>query len=198
MIHILTAFSRRQNLDFYLEHLKNLPIVWHPILFGREYTVEMMNILRKYPFIQPCVIQENIAPVDLCYYKLNAAMDTIYIPDDDKVLFMNDDDWFDPAILSVLDSLQNEVIFISMYRGHNFQGGHPVTPLFPSANVGIGTIGLQQLIIDGDVAKKERFNVHNGCADGEMALNLLDKYKVHFAPELFAYFNYLEPGRWNL
>ena len=197
MIHIITAFSRFQNMGFYIEKLSDFGIIWHPIFFEGELSIENKNYLEQYSWIEYSTIPKNDIPCDLCYFKLNSFLDKETLIDDDLYFFMNDDDWFDPTIIAKLDSMQDDIIFMSMMRGYKHVSPHPISTLYASPNVGIGTIGLEQYAIRGKILKNERFDIHNGCADGALALILMHKYRIRYESSLYVYFNYLEPGRWT-
>lgn len=196
MIHIVTAFSREFNLQFYLDNLDGKGIVWHPVFYESQLTPTIRGQLSLYPWVQKAVVPEHTHACDLCYYKLNAFLDQEEIIDEDFYMFMNDDDWFDVDILPTLGTLDKDVVFISMMRGDVQVSVHPVSTLYATPNVYVGNIGLEQMVVRGKILKTERFDIYNGCADGIMAMQLAQKYPVHCESSLYAYFNYLEPGRW--
>ena len=201
MIHILTPFTRFENLPFYIENLSKLKIIWHPIL---EKPDDRFNL----PWIEPFYCQNKTTRGDVMYYKLNMFFVDGDIVDNDKYFIMNDDDWFDPTIIDKLSTMPDPIIFVSMKRGHNYLGGHPTVTLLASPNVHIGTIGVEQYILNGTILKQIRFNSNTdlstgfppnrqGSADGHLAELLMKLFSVRYEPDLFMYFNWLEKGRWN-
>jgi len=188
-IHAITAFSRWDNLSFYLEHLADTGIIWHPI-------VDDLIKIPDLPWVQPFQCHNGTDGGDVFYRRLNTWIRENPIEDDDYYIFLNDDDWFDKQMLYLLSFHTEDVVFAAMLRGNYPVPGHPSTPLIPYKGVRAGSIGVEQIILKGRILKTVQFDVSSGMADGKLAESLQTTHDVKYAPELVMYFNYLEPGRW--
>jgi hypothetical protein len=208
MVHAVTAFSRWENLSFYLDNIPDTGVIWHPIFLEDECKKEYEECLNK-PWIQKYTTRKLPINQNPCKYKLNMFLVEYDIVEQDKYFFMNDDDWFDTSIVQKIDAMDDDVIFVSMKRGHNSNGGHPSSPLIVSPDVHIGTIGIEQYFLKGKIMKQVRFRTdfdlstgypphRQGDSDGHLAEMLMKLYPVRYEPDLYVYFNYLEPGRWRL
>jgi hypothetical protein len=188
-VHVITAFSRWQNLPFYLVNLEKLNVLWHPI-------VDQPHTEMEHLWIEPYYCHNRAEGGDVFYRRLNAWIEEAQIEDDDYYIFLNDDDWMAENVPSLLATYDDDVVFAGMLRGNHPVPGHPITPLMPFRGVGAGSIGVEQIILKGKILKTVRFNVNSGMADGILAETLQTQYGIRYAPELVMYFNYLEQGRW--
>lgn len=188
-IHAITAFSRWNNLSFYLECLADTGIIWHPI-------VDNLAKMPDLPWIEPFLCHNGTDGGDVFYRRLNTWIRENPIEDDDYYIFLNDDDWFDEKMLKLLSTHTEDVVFSAMLRGNYPVTGHPSTPLIPYKGVRAGSIGVEQIILKGRILKTVQFNTASGMADGMLAETLQTQYAVAYAPELIMYFNFLEQGRW--
>ncbi len=195
MLHFITTFSRPENLNFYLNNLKDKNIIWHPI-FHDDIKLQIQEWIKPYYI-------KNLPPLTICYpnvYKINKFIKEEKIIDNDWYGFLNDDDWFEDNILKIAD-MEGDVIFCSMKRGHTVPGKaeyqHGISTLIPFSGVNIGEIGLEQIFIKGYILKQLQFE-NEEVFDGLMAVELQRKYIIKYETELYAYFNYLQPGRWNI
>jgi hypothetical protein len=202
MLHIVTPFSRWENLDFYMDHFKSLDVVWEPIVDDLSRIPEQHNV-------KPFYCSNEAKDQDICYRRLNMFMIDADIVETDRYCVINDDDFFDTSIIDKLAAMDDDVIFVSMKRGHNFLGGHPVSTLVASPNMHAGVIGVEQYFLKGRIMKQVRFRSDHylasdypshrqSSADGHFGEMLMKLYPVRYMPELFVYFNYLEKGRWNV
>ena len=192
MIHIVTPFSRWENLNFYVEGLKNQNIVWHPIYHSEG---EIPNV----PWIQPFKIKVPEG-WDACYYKLNYFMDTAGLVANDYYLFMNDDDWFEEGFFDKIRQNSDELLIVSMKRGHNHLphiSPHGTSNLYANQqSMCVGSVGVEQIVIKGSLLSRYRFP--NSCVgDGILISQITGENKAKFLPDCYAYFNYLQEGRWN-
>jgi hypothetical protein len=215
MLHIITSFSRLDRKDWYINMLESKNIIWHPIL---HYNTDQTDPSDKFQpltkkediefnrlWIQPHFIKNIPSNIDICYYKLDDFIQNSQtIIDSDRYCFMNDDDWMEDDTFDFFNTtkLNEDVVFVSMKRGYGQQpgypNGHPTSTLIAHpANMQVGTIGLEQYFVKGNILKQIRFDVHNGCTDGLIAVWLFQNFKVSFAPYRYVWFNYLEPGRWE-
>jgi len=188
-VRIITALSRWENLDFYLGHLADKNILWHPIVEG---VCEELNRA----WILPFYCDNSHDKGNVFYRRLNAFIQEYPIFDDDYYFFMNDDDWMADDVPALLSAYTEDVIFAGMLRGNHPVPGHPISPLMPYPGVRAGSIGVEQMILKGRILRTIQFDIQSGMADGIMAEFLQTQHPVRYAPELVMYFNYLEQGRW--
>jgi hypothetical protein len=197
MLHIITPFSRFENANFYIDNLQNKNVIWHPIVYTP------IDIFSQ-KWIEPYIFFDEAAfPPNIC--KINSFMKNYPIIDNDRYCFMNDDDWLEDNVFRVFkteNDPDDDVVFISMKRGYGkqpgFPWGHPTFTLEVDMNrIIIGNIGFEQYFIKGRVLKTLEFDNY-GCFDGLMAMELNYNYKVKPMPYVYAMFNYLEPGRWDI
>jgi len=191
MIHIITPFSRKQNINFYLNLYSNPLVLWHPIYIGDFPFAEGRNV-------EALHVEDPPQGVDICYWKINKFIERGAIVNNDLYLFINDDDSIELPFYERVVALQGECFFVGMKRGmHQPPNGHPTSTLIPFEGAAPGQIGLEQIIVRGSLLKTLRFREDNGMADGIMAVELQQKCKVIYIKDLFTLFNYLEPGRWD-
>ena len=198
-LHIITPFSRPENLQFYLDNLKDKNIIWHPIFYG-----EVDYNLSQYTWIEPRIIYNVTDGWFPNIHKCNEFIKHFPIFDNDRYLFMNDDDWFEDTVFEQFkeeNDPEDDVCFISMKRGvgnhGTWNGSHGTFTLMVDLDrVIVGNIGFEQMCVKGRVLKQMEFENH-GCFDGLMAMKLHEQYKVKPLYEVYAMFNYLEKGRWD-
>lgn len=204
-LHIITPFSRPENLQFYIDNLKDKNVIWHPI-FHTDTPVEVKYIdwIEEYNLIYDSNKEcpEGVFPN---IFKGNEFIKGMQIVENDRYLFMNDDDWFEDNVFEQFkeeNDPEDDVCFISMKRGYGQQPGYPhghgtFTLMVDLNRVIVGNIGFEQMCVKGRVLKQMQFENH-GCFDGLMAMKLHEQYKVKPLYEVYAMFNYLEPGRWDI
>lgn len=175
MNHIVTPFSRPQNLPRLLPMILDTGAEWHPI--------------------------DDPAPADWdgCYWKINQFLSGPLV-DTDRYGFLADDDYYEPGFFQKLDQHKGEVVICSMLQG-NHRSDLPPTPakrvLAAPEFMHVNCCGLPQIFVSGRVGKLIRFE--NRCdADGRMIEYLVANYAIDYAPECWVWWNYLRPGRWDL
>lgn len=204
MIHIITPFTRTENKNFYIEKLKNLNIYWHVLLSTDHELCDDVEI-KLSPWI--LVYKIDSEKLETFKYKnvekINNFIKNDLIIDHDYYFILNDDDWLEDNFIEKLKKYNDDILFISMKRGHTLphqpiQGTsiHGVNTLYPYKNVGRGSIGFEQMIVKGHILKQMTF-IDHGESDGFMAEWLQKNFDVKYIQDIFIYFNYLEPGRWN-
>ena len=196
MLNIITPFSRSENLDFYYNNLKDKNVRWN-ILF-HDMNIKFKGYGWIYPFF---VFNTPNSDKEPNYFKINRFIEFGDIIDDDYYCFMNDDDCFDKEFFEKINNYNDDVIFIAMKRGDYIPKGdgsnpHGTTTLIPFPGVKAGHIGLEQIVVKGKVLKNLKFDLYN-MADGVIAEQLQKDYKVNYVTDLYALFNYLQPGRWE-
>jgi len=201
MIHVVTAFARFENLDALILHYEKMGIIWHPVLFDNEQAIEETDWIK--PFVIP--FNPDLHDfIDIGYYKKNVFITDAEIINDDYYQIMDDDDMIAPGVYDALREKDDDIVFISMKRGQNIpediieKRQYPASTLFAMPeNIIIGGVSTQQYITKGKIFRQLHFQVDYHCADGVMAVWLKDNFEVTYAPELFVWFNYFEPGRWD-
>jgi hypothetical protein len=152
----------------------------------------------------PIIVEPLKTPkYNLCYHKVNYFIKTQKIEDEDYYWGMCDDDSIEDGVLSVIEKMNDDVVFVSMKRGDTIPEGipaisrHPTNTLYAdSANICIGGVGFEQMIIKGKIFKKLKYALNTEYSDGLMAAYLKDNYTIRYEPNLFVLFNWFESGRW--
>lgn len=211
-VHAITAMSRFDLLDTLVEHYGPMDIVWHPVMFESEAN------LSDWPpgkaWIQPLVIPnvdefaelvgrgEKRFPIG--HYKKNAFVKSDDINNDDYYWFLDDDDMIEASTVSAIKEMDDDVIFISMKRGHHVpadvttERAYPTWPLIAAPeNVKVGLIGQQQYICKGEVLKQIHYDEQIHHSDGLVAIWLKENFPIRYEKNLYVLFNYFEPGRWE-
>ena len=204
-IHVVTALSRLNLVHTLIEHYARLDVVWHPVMFIDE-SVKVDRIIYELDWIQPHVMHQTFEPnvSKNGYMKKNAFIKDFPIINNDYYCILDDDDMVEKETIDKIRYMDEDVIFISMKRGHQVPAGLPEIRRYPIStleakveNVGLGRIGQQQYFVKGKIFKKLCFDVNDHCADGQMAIWLKEHYEIEYQPQLYALFNYFEEGRWN-
>ena len=218
-IHVLTPFFRKYLIPSLICHLEQHNIEWYPIIAPNEQIdleKENLSELFNREWIHPVVVK-NFYPAEEklgSLRKFNDFLDTQEIIDNDYYCFMSDDDGYEPGFFDVIRKQTAKVIMCSMYRGNHFPSAdttcarHSSHPLFMRSleDIRFCNVGQEQFIIKGEIFKKHRWRYHGNRygdrytpADGAYAIELKEKYKdeILFLPNLFAFFNYFQPRRYN-
>jgi hypothetical protein len=123
--------------------------------------------------------------------------------DDHRYAILNDDDAYEPGFWDKVRSCKEEVLIPSMMRGVRTPAGvsperaHGTNTLVADpANMKVGHIGVEQLIVSGRILKNCRLPL-TIAGDGEMICYIAATNPVTYIPDCYVWFNYLEPGRWE-
>jgi len=200
-IHIMTPFSRYHLLEKLIAAYRPLDVIWHPLTFK-----DRIPVAASEPWVQPFIANED-HPVPAGYQtvSLNMFIDQHPIVDDDYYVTAADDDMYEPEVFKALQEMDDPVVIISMKRGYNTPEGTPTKQAYPPTtltadpeNMDVGLIGGEQIFMKGSVLKAIRFNEKNAQhADGLLARHLKKHYPIKYRPDIYALFNYYEPGRWE-
>ena len=205
-IHIITPFMRANLKETLIEAYRPMNIIWHPIMFFDEMVD--FDHQGQNQWIFPLVIPGEAASCKVkmpgCY-KRNLFIKNIPIIDDDYYVTADDDDMYESGVFDAIKKMNDDIVIISMKRGDCIPDD--VTPIrrYPTStliakpeNIQIGRISAQQSFVKGRIFKQHLFNEDSHCWDGEIAIHHKDSGEhVGYRPELFALFNFYEPGRWN-
>jgi hypothetical protein len=207
--HVITPLARFGNKTELMRMLENQGVIWHVITDDdAKETVEFSESW----------IKHHVCPNGgmefwkRCNNSINWFIETQEIVPEDMYCFMNDDDGYEPqffekmrtAIQQIKEkNMPSDVIVCSMERGHAIpddvvpERRHPTTKLFAHPNfMQVGWVGVEQIYLSGRVLSENRLPIDvNG--DGMMICDIVRRYPTSYVPEISAWFNYLEPGRWN-
>ena len=201
-VHIILPFSRPENKDKLIEAYRPMDIVLHPIMFVDEETGF------NEPWISPFIIAENATDCKANMpgvYKRNKWIEGNFISDEDYYLTADDDDFYETNVFDEIRQMDDDIVIISMKRGKNIPKEAGIVRSYPTTtlvakpeNVQIGMISSQQSFVKGKIFKAHTFNDTWHCGDGEIAVHHKDDgEQIAYRPDLYALFNYFEPGRWE-
>lgn len=117
------------------------------------------------------------------------------------ICLLNDDDYYEPNFFEKLAKVISPVVMVSMLRGHNIMPDpatqHPTTPLIASGQaLHFGGFGLEQVLFKPSALQKVGVNPND-----EVEATLIDIARsspMEIVSGAHVWFNYLEPGRWNI
>ena len=191
--HILSPFSRVENKEAWIKHLRQFDVIIHPII---NDPIEFP----KEDWIKPFTFKAKPKTKWIYYYALNEFLDSETLIDDDYYIFVNDDDFLAPDFFEKIKGIDSDFIVVSMKRGHKASRHGGTSTLNATWRVmGKRHIGGEQIILKGKFLKSERFR-RNITGDGRFIRSLWHKYpheNFTFVRDAYVWFNYLEPGRWN-
>ena len=193
---------RHELKETLIEAYRPMGILWHPIMFQDE-VAEFSE-----PWIAPAIIPADSKECNAMMpgnFKRNWWIKNNEIIDDDYYVTVDDDDMYEPGVFDAVKQMNDDIVIISMKRGHSIPEGATEIRKYPTSllyacegNIQIGSISAQQSFVKGRIFKAHLFNESNHCWDGEMAIHHKDGgEQIAYRPDLFALFNYYEPGRWN-
>ena len=137
--------------------------------------------------------------------KRNYFIEHSEIIDDDYYVAVDDDDMYEPNVFNEIKWMNDDIVIISMKRGHKTPTNvipdrkYPTSTLWAAPeNVQVGAISNQQSFVKGYVFKKYLYDAQGHCGDGRLAVRRKEAgEQIAYRPDLFALFNYYEPGRWD-
>jgi hypothetical protein len=179
---IITPFSRPHNIPALVENLPRAGVNrWIPI----------PHELVAFPaldWLQPLPSPVQPAGWDLCYWKLNYAIDRIEYDPAVYYGFLCDDDTIDGGAIDQIRFDGSEVLVISARR--YAEGKHCGSLIAAPENARVCHVGVEQIFIRGDVLSHYRFE--NACtADGQLVERLAAERQVKYFPEVFCNWNIL-------
>ena len=206
MVHVITPFSRFENLNFYLKNYADKGIIWHPLVTPQEGEY----FASSYPdWVRPYILPRVPADRNIVKYKINMFLIDGNINDYDRYMILMDDDFIEPDFFTKLEAIQDDIVVCSMKRGQHYLGGHPIETLVASPDMHVGTIGFEQYILRGKILQQIRFRSDSdlstgypphrqGDSDGHAYEMMAKLWPIKYVPDLYVYFNYLEKGRWDI
>jgi len=200
-IHLIMPFSRPENVEKLVDGYRPMNIALHPIMF-RDEKIEF-NEPWIYPLIIPMEHKDCQAFMPGCF-KRNWFIDNEEIIDDDYYVTADDDDFYETGVFDAIKQMDDDIVIISMKRGNHTPKGLPAQRRYPTYtlkaypyNVRCGEISAQQSFVKGKIFKEHRHNEDIHWWDGQLALYYKNTgEQIRYEPDLYALFNYFEPGRW--
>lgn len=198
--HVITPFSRMENLRKQIEMLRPMGIEWNPI-FNDDLP---FRITFKDEWITPCWFPAPSGPFwQVWRHAMNWYVSTISMELDDYYLILNDDDFYEPGFFNKLRQHKSDVIIVSMKRGNRTpsvvipERAHAPTELLACReNIRVGGVGAEQMAVKGRILKVHTWP-DNISADGMVIEYIAANHPVEFVTDAYVWFNYLEPGRWD-
>lgn len=203
--NIITPLARFNNFEKLKKSLRKHNITWHIIIDqGTNFQIETDEDWIKL-YICPNMQGEFWVK---CNNSINWFIENHLINLDEYYGILNDDDsyeenFFEKMVNSLDINKENNLIIVSMLRGHNIPMDtipirrHPTTTLFAfPQNMKVGGVGVEQFFIKGKLIKNHKLPLL-GHGDGLFIVELVKNYEVTYLPECYVLFNYFEPGRWN-
>ena len=207
-------FSREYTKEFYIDNLRPFNIIWHPIS-EKPYDWPMED------WIQPLVYDKTGMKIKLSpFFALKKFFENYEIINDDYYFELSDDDFLEPDFINKLNNrnkfcdfpnsrIDTNFIVVSLMRGHNMvpTSGYPNSTLIAHPdNMRLYWASMSQIIIKGKIFKDTylefilKYGTLSLPLDGFYIQHLWNTYpgsSFTFVPEVYQWFNYLEPGRWN-
>ena len=198
--YILMPFSRGHNA----EAVKKSFEAACKGMKGLAHLIAICSNPEHIPLIRESILIYPKPVFDPCYWKINMALAQILpLPPNSFVGFICDDDALEEGFFAQLESEIGErnrprVAVVNMKRW--FHGQNPVDELGAGpGNMRVGTVGLEQYFIRGDVMSNWRFNETVHHADGDLMERMYRDIPNDFlflpacSPHLFVNWNNL-PG----
>ena len=192
-VHVVTPFSRQENCEKLYAMLSNQEIdSW--ILLRKEGEPDLDT--------QSGWASQYILDVpdggDIGMKLVNRYIQQGNFAPDDYYYFLMDDDWLPPGLVKEIRKHDENVVITSLNRGDNAKK-HPSHRLVAAReNLKYGEVALEQAWFKGralnmlakDITDLDTFNE-------QLVINAANHYPTAFRPDLEAWFNYLEEGRWG-
>lgn len=199
--HVITPFSRFENLRPLIAMLEPHGIEWD-IIMDEDVP---FRLLFKHEWIRSYYCPKTAPPFWSVWRKaINWYLDTTVIKEEDRYCILNDDDAYEPGFFKKLSKIEGEVIICSMKRGDRIPPvsdpvrAHPTNTLIAAPeNAVVCGVGAEQMIISGRLLLGIRLEDHP-YADGIMISKAVKENGAKYVPDAFVWFNYYEPGRWNI
>lgn len=180
--HVITPFSRPQNIERLVEHLRPFNIMWEPLCHEDTVFPDLW-------WIHPRVIippYEWMPTGAACYSKMNQFLDQGLF-DQDAYMVLCDDDLLAADFFEKILPLESELAIVSM----RLPDGSEL--IAAPQNCKPSRVGFEQMIISGRLFRQHRYENH--CqADGRFIEHMVDRNReiVHYAPEAFVLWNALQ------
>jgi hypothetical protein len=201
-IHLVMPFYRQENKQKLIDAYRSTDIILHPIMFQDEVT-EFDE-----PWIKPFIIPSNSTDCEaerIECYKRNKFVFSHEFINSDYYVCVDDDDMYEPGVFDEIRKMDSDIVIVSMKRGYQIPKDaspsrqyHTNTLIAHPDNIALGHISGQQSFIKGHIFKQHSFHENYQAWDYLIIHNHKETGKqITYRPELYALFNYYEPGRWE-
>lgn len=202
MIHVITPFSRPENVPALLRHLEGqgVALTWHPLVSSIPFPVAHLR-----EWVKPFVVRVPDGVDPFCG-KLRAFVTGGPIADGERYCILNDDDLYADGVLAAIAGMTERIVIVSMLRGQRIPAYvanghyHPTGTLRAEPRMmHVGGVGVEQYFVMGELFRQVDFRPDRaGICDGLVAEWLVETFPndVRYEPDLHVLFNRLEPGRW--
>lgn len=203
-IHLVIPFWRKNQKNVLIEAYRPMGIHLHPIMFEDE------DVGFREPWIHPVIIPmkaeaikgQAVIPGN---FKRNWFIEHEPIIDNDYYVCADDDDMYEDGVFKAVKKHDEDIVIISMKRGRTIPKNVTYLRRYPTNtleahpdHVKCGHISGQQSFVKGRIFRAHPFSLDSGAWDGEMAEHhKADGEHIAYRPDLYALFNYYEPGRWD-
>lgn len=201
--HIVTPFSRWQNFKLLAAMLQKEGVAsWNLILGDNEqYDSDLVSTVTNKEWLKIHYRKAVPPQLNQGLHLVNEFMADYDFVDQDRYLFLPDDDWLEPGFFSKITDTESEVVVVSMKRGDVVPEGsrNPCWNLIAGRDaLRYGLTGFEQGIFRGSVLNNIRRRGFNlGMLNEDHLFTACHEHTAAFFPEVFILFNYLEPGRWK-
>ena len=205
---IITAYSRPQNLDRWLQHLREqrADITAHLLYEDPAFTFPAEPWVRPWLYKRPpgLSLVPEMGRGIICHAAYNWFLDACTVDDDAVCFTLADDDFLEPGFCAKLeaepDCARADYIMVTMARGDRESNGQEAYPLIAaSQNMRVYHCGGSQLLARGRHFKTFRWALRRE-GDSLLIENIWRTRRQElfvFCPNVQQWFNYLEPGRWD-
>lgn len=201
-IHLIIPFWRRELKDTLIETYRPMGIILHPIMFRDEETDF------NEPWIFPVIIPVDAKDCQAAHpgtFKRNWFIEHCSIDDGDYYVTVDDDDMYEAGVFDAIKQANDDIVIVSMKRGDYVpkdaapERRYPTYTLYAHPdNIRISGISGQQSFVLGKIFKDHTFDEMSGVWDGKAAIHHRESgEQIAYRPDLFALFNFYEPGRWE-
>jgi hypothetical protein len=203
-IHLIMPFYRTGNLDKLINAYRPMNVILHTIVFEDEW----FNFPNDELWIHGNIIfgmQAADCTVKPECFKRNWFIKNCEINDDDYYVCVDDDDMYEPKVFDSIKQMDDDIVIISMKRGYQIPKDAAIerryqtnTLIAHPDNVKLGSISGQQSFVKGKIFKEHLFDEEYQAWDYLMATHhKATGEQIAYRPDLYALFNYYEPGRWE-
>lgn len=208
MFNVITPLARFENIEKLINMLENKNVQWHVLIDQGSEHPDIVKLYNKsWIHLYSCP-NDGVVFYERCNKSINWFIETQNFNLQEMYCILNDDDGYENDFFSkvqtTIEKIKSPVIITSMERGHNIPESavgcraHPPTKLwgYPE-NVRENAIGVEQIVLKGEILKNYRIPLAVS-GDGMFIVKVVRDHGAAFCTEANVWFNYFEPGRWNV